>query len=382
MQSSLQDPLGGTDIARWDELAGENFYSSGTWLRYCAANNRGLSGAALSVGDTGIQAAVPLTETSVPPSGLYDWNGLLKEFGLPLIAPTGIMLGVFQGYQGHLLRARDADPVKTAADLVGEALRLRDGLPGGSERACVATYLTTPDVRALRDAGVSAFPVLLDADAWIEVPEGGWDAWLQTFSYKRQVAIRREVRRFEEAGYRITHQPLRTCYGELAQLAKATQSKYGHSEDVSFYAGLMKAHVDGMGDAARAAILSRPDGTLVAFCIYYMWQGTVYLRWAGFDYDKTAKANEYFNLVYYDQIKRSPLSGARRLHAGIKAVEAKALRGASLRPLWLLDLDPHSPLAGAEPQIREHNRRLFGQYSDDARTAPALADRDAWTVYT
>lgn len=379
--SSLTDPLGGLTGEQWDDLAGAHFYSTSAWLTYCADNNSGRTGAALSVTDGSPTSAVPVSEITEVLSGAYGWNGLLEGFGLPQIAPTGLMLGILQGYQTHLLSAAHADPVAAAGVLTSEARRLRDSLPDPQDKACVAMYLTTADVLAAREAGVRSLPVLLDADAWIDLPDGGWDSWLETLPYRRRLSARREVRRFEEAGYQVTHRPLSECYQELAKLAKATQSKYGHAQDLDFYAGLLKAHVTGMGEAARVAVCAREDGDPVGFCVYYEWQGTVFLRWAGFDYTRTAEAAEYFNLVYYTQIMRSPQSGIQRLHAGTKATEAKALRGATIQPLWLLDLDNDGPLARSTTQIREHNHRLASTYLDDPRIAPAITDRDAWTVF-
>ena len=70
-----------------------------------------------------------------------------------------------------------------------------------------------------------------------------------------------------------------------------------------------------------------------------------------------------------------------RLHAGIKSIEAKALREPNLRPLWLVDLSEHSVLAGAEARIRAHNAELYNNLRKDPRTAGALADPDHWEAF-
>jgi hypothetical protein len=85
--------------------------------------------------------------------------------------------------------------------------------------------------------------------------------------------------------------------------------------------------------------------------------------------------------VFYESVRLAPGLGARRVHVGIKASEGKALRGASLRPLWLVDLTENSPLGGAEELIRRHNRKLFEHYAEDARTSAALVDPHSWREF-
>lgn len=379
-RSSLVDSVGGLTNREWDSLAGRHFYSSSAWVRYCAKNSPGRVGA-LTVDLGGGRAVAPVSEVIDAPPLLYRWAEILKSAGLPQLPAQGIMIGVLQGYQGHFLIDPLVDRVAAVGALVQEARRLNAGAGKGSSRARVGMYLTTQDVQAARSAGVQAMPVLLDTDAWMDVPAGGWTAWLDTLTSKRRVAIRREVRRFTEAGYQVSHEPLSDRYPDLAPLAMATQAKYGQTAELDFYAGLLKAHVDGMGEAARVAICARDGGKPVGFCVYYVWQGTVFLRWAGFDYTQTVEAAEYFNLVYYSHIKAAPQTGVRRIHAGIKAIEAKALRGASLHPLWLLDLAEDSPLAAAAGQVREHNRRLTEATLKYPSIKSSVADPDQWLEF-
>ncbi|MDQ1645551.1 MAG: uncharacterized protein QOJ50_1735 [Cryptosporangiaceae bacterium] len=372
----LGDPLGGVSDEAWDALAGPHFYSSAKWLRHTARLGFGRPGA-ITVG--ALAAAVPVSEIASPPAALYRWSDLLADAGLPRIPERGYLLGATQGFQTHLLTSPHTSRFSAATALVQGAAEL-PAMPG--EHACVAMYLDTGDALAIREAGVPAVPVLLDADAWIDIPPGGWDPWLETLPSKRRVAVRREVRRFSEAGYTVTHLPLSECYPALAPLGQATQSKYGSAGPVEVFLGLLKAHVDGMGDDARVAVCARDGEDPVGFCVYYVWRDAVFLRWAGFDYERTAQAAEYFNLVYYAQIMAAAQTGARRLHAGIKAMEAKALRGASVHPLWMVDLAEGSALVRAEADVRAHNRALSSRILDDPRTGPAVARREDWSLFS
>ena len=73
--------------------------------------------------------------------------------------------------------------------------------------------------------------------------------------------------------------------------------------------------------------------------------------------------------------------GLRWIHAGIGSVEAKARRGARLRPLWLVDLAPDSSLAAVPDRIRSHNRRGYEQLLADSRTEQSLVDRESWEAF-
>jgi hypothetical protein len=142
----------------------------------------------------------------------------------------------------------------------------------------------------------------------------------------------------------------------------------------------LRSHVIAMGEAGRTALLYSPDDTLVGFCLYYVWRDTVYLRWLGIDYGELAGSREYFNLCYYAQIECAERLGVRWLHAGTKSVDAKAFRGARLRPLWLLDLSGDSVLSGSDEAIRRHNAEGYERLRADPVTAVAL-DHHLWQPF-
>jgi len=360
----------------WDDLAGPHFYSTAAWLGFCQAHGGALQHVAVARRGDAAVAVVPFAELIEAPGLLYRWSDLLAERGLPSPSADGLLVGPRQGYQTHLLVAPGMDRRAAAAELVA---RLRERAAG---RACVAMYTTTRDALALRDAGVRAEPVLLEADASLELPSGGWDAWLGSLPARRRTNIAREVRAFEGAGYEVTHGPLADCFEQLPGLAGSTQAKYGHVAATAEHLESLRKHVDNMGSAARVAVCRRPGEEPVGFCLYYVHGDTIFLRWAGFDYDRLAGAAEYFNLVYYNQVRLAAELGATRIHAGIKATEAKALRGARLQPLWLVDLTEDSPLAAAGEAVRAHNARAYEELVRGAPVTAGLADNDDWQVFS
>ncbi|WP_066582750.1 GNAT family N-acetyltransferase [Cellulomonas timonensis] len=371
------------DDVHWDALTQDAFYSSARWVRYCAGAAAGRTGLLLAGEPSRPRAGAVVTEVESAAAGLYDWNTLLAERGLPALPGHGAMIGVLQGYQGRLVSAPASGPedvamlvdqLREAAAVVGEASG-----GGASQAATVGMYLDTDGVRRALAAGVDGIPVLLELDASIDVC-GGWDAWLGTLTSKRRVAVRGERRRFREAGYVVEDSTLAERVAVLGPLARATGGKYGTVQDVESYESLLRAHIEGMGAEARVLTCAR-DGVVTGFCLYYRWNGTVHLRWAGFDYDRLAPgAAEYFNLVYYELIERSAVSGDRRLHAGIKASEAKALRGARLQPSWLLDFGAERVLAGAAADARAHNAAALARALANPRTAGAI-DPEEWSGF-
>jgi hypothetical protein len=366
--------LGGLTPAVWDGLAGRNFYSSAAWLAFCAADFGGESAAAVVRRGDEPACAIPFVEVHDPSVllSLYRWHDVLAEYGLPAPPPAGLLVGPREGYQTHVLSGPDGPATADVEELVG---RIRE-----AHADAVAMYVTTAGASAFRDAGVETVPVALEADAWIEVPEGGWEPWLESLPKKRRYSVRQEVRRFGEAGYRVDQVGLPECWSQLGDMASATQAKYGEASDPEPLLRALENHARCMGDDARVALCRTGDGDPVGFCLYYVWADTVFIRWAGFDYERLADAAEYFNLVYYAQLELASARGWRWLHAGLKSTEAKALRGAELRPVWLVDLAEDSVLAGAASEVRSHNRRCYERLKADPRTADAVVD-DAWEPF-
>lgn len=368
--------FGGLSAGDWDRLAGGRFYSTSAWLRYCAAEAGAPGGAALAHAGDDAACAVPVRELAgLPAWSRYRWNDRLAEAGLPLLAPGGTLVGPPEGFQTHLL-GPDGPPPAAAVERLVDDLREASGRDGGG---CVAMYVTTADAKALREAGVTAEPVLLDVDAWIAVPEGGWEPWLEAQPAKRRQTARRENRKFDGAGYAVEHRPLSECCEQLAVAAASTLQKYGHDTSPEHELVSLRRVVAVLGPLARVAVLSYGDGEPIGFCLYYAWGDTLFARWVGFEYDRLAGAAEYFNVSVYSLVREAPATGARWIHLGCGSPEAKALRGAELRPLWMVDLAEDSPLAGLSDEVRRHNAQVHDDFAANERIASSLADTDMWS---
>jgi uncharacterized protein len=356
----------------WDELVGRNFYSSANWLDFCATEYGGVVDAVVAAGDgAAAEVAVPLFSGADLTCSPYDWNTQLASRSLPTLSTGGLLVGPREGYQTQLLRATPR-PTSGAVTRLLTELRAR-----AAGEACVAMYLHTEDVRLLRAAGVPAPAVLLECDAWLPVPDGGFDAWLASLSASRRRFVRKEIAAFTSAGYRIQHLPLRECSTALVPLAVSTESKHGYDYGAEEDLATFRNHERCLGDAATIALCTLDD-VPVGFCLYYVWRDTIFLRWAGFDYSRLRNAYEYFNLSYYEQLRWAAERGIRWIHAGIKATKGKVLRGAIIRPLWLLDLAAASPLVDAEREVHDHNAAFLDELLGDSALAIGVADRAEW----
>jgi hypothetical protein len=357
--------------AVWDEMAGRNFYSSANWLHFCAVEHAATVEAVLAAdnGTTGV--AVPLFSGADLADSLYDWNAQLASRSLPTLSNGGLLVGPREGYQTSLLRTTPRPALGVVTQLLAE-LRAR-----AAGKACVAMYLNTEDVRLFQAAGVVAPAVLLECDAWLPVPVGGFDSWLATLRSRRRSSILKEIAAFTAVGYQIQHMPLRECSTAIAALAVHTESKYGHGFSMAEDLATFRNHERCLGDAAMVALCTLDD-IPIGFCLYYVWGDTIFLRWAGFNYPRLRNAYEYFNLVFYEQLRWAAERGIQWMHAGLKATKAKVIRGALLRPLWLLDLAETSALIGAEREVHEHNAAVLGELLADSTLCRAIADRTEW----
>ncbi|MEY9943816.1 peptidogalycan biosysnthesis protein [Kitasatospora sp. GAS1066B] len=375
--SAFDDITGGLPAQEWEALAGDRLYSSYDWLRFCATDVGGSTVTGAVHVDGG---SVAVTAVAEEPNSFYQWQTQLTARGLPAPAPAGLLVGQRRGYQTHLLTREGVTAQQVAPALLDRLRALSQEVAGSAVLPalppgpvpCVASFVTTQDVLALRSAGVRTTPVLLATDAWVSVPEGGWSEWLRTLPSKgRRDSIKQEVKAFAAAGYEITRVPLLECYRQAAELLAGTQKRYGHAYDIDILTESFRLQAVAMGAKAEVLFCARQGEPPVGFCLFYVHGDTLSVRAVGFDYERLIRgAAEYFNLVYYTPVRIAAESGLRRLHPGIESPDAKALRGARLRPLWLLDLSEDSVLADRGDQIREHNSAQVSRLCD---ISPAVA---------
>ncbi|MER6070390.1 GNAT family N-acetyltransferase [Streptomyces sp. NPDC001817] len=375
---TFADAVGGLGDTEWDRLADGRFYSSALWLRVCALDPGAVSGGLHVQTPGGGRAAIPVAAVTDEPNPELRWHDLLTARRLPAPEPGGLLIGQRRGYLAHLLTGEGTDRAEAAAAVLGAVRALRSPVHGDEKIARVAMYLTTGDVKAMRAAGARTAPVALKTDAWIEIPPGGFPAWLESLSAHRARRIRSEIRKFEKAGYELEHRTLAESWQDVARLLARSLLRYGRTVDVAPMAESFRMQGELAGPRAQVVLCSRPGEPPVGFCMYYRRGETVYLRALGLDHDRLASAAEYFNLTYYMAAR---LPGVRWVHAGTETAQGKALRGARLRPLWLLDLSEDSPLAGYDEEIRAHNHALLVRLRDSSPAISGALEYELWEPY-
>jgi len=370
MQLTRATRIDDLDLTEWDRLAApRSFYMTSGWVRFQETVEPGLRYGYLVVQDSGrYLAATPVYATSQPGNRHYRTAVLFPELAA---AGPNVLVGNTRGYHNQLLLDDTA-----SAECAAAALRaLVEGVRAataeyGADRAWWL-YLDDRSVRLLSPL-LATTPKVLGGDGQIDLPEGGYEAYLASTGRRRQ-RIRRDEERFAAAGYAVGRVRLSQMLPDAARLLGQTQRRYGFDVDDAHLERLLRAQCEATRDEATVYTCER-EGEVLGCCISYTAAQTIYARAVGFDYARLANAGEYFSLTYYQPIRDAYRLGLTTLHLGKSAYQAKTLRGAVIRPLWAMC---HGPVAWSEGDARSHNSRYHRQVLDEC---PAGAiDETLWT---
>ncbi len=336
---------------RWDGLAdGSSFYSSYGWLR---AVERQVAGDAAYVTiwrDHELLAALPTYRVRYEPYEFYSAERYRQLFGSP--DREFLFLGGYRGYRNSILLTPTSLPERDllVRELVDAALRIGEQTPG---TVLIFPYLTPGGKELLRGLRDSEF-VLDGVEAELVVGSGGLDGYVDRLTSDRRHKVRRELRRFAEARWRVTHEDLHGCIDEAAVILANIQNKYGHGASPNAMRRLLTTQIDGVGDGHVVIGIRDAAGELAGMSLCYFWRDHLYVRMVGFDYERLRAADEYFNLAFYEPIRLMESRRLRCLHLGPATLDAKVRRGALLHPLWAGRIGPPHPPPGAPvAQIRE-----------------------------
>jgi uncharacterized protein len=355
----------------WDGLASNaDFYHSRWWLEY-AERTTDADTAYVALQDRGEWiAALPTWVHQPGGNPMFEPARLLPELGLP--RARYLVAGPQKAYRCQLLRPAGPvlpDAVVTAlVEDVRAVARAHDALP-------IALYADGATVRALGARLPDRTPLLVDADAAIPIPES-FDDYLGTLSSKRRVNIRRELREFAEQGYETDAVRLSECFREVAPLVVNLERKYGSDVTVETMTEYLRLQAE-LYDHHTTVITARMAGSLRATCVLYEHpRRQLTARMAGFDYEKLRNAFEYYNLCVYLPLRYGMANGYRSLHLGVSAAGAKAARGATLEPLYALDLGD-TPLWGQDA-ARAWNRAALDRFRSEVVVAPSALTGPPW----
>lgn len=199
-----------------------------------------------------------------------------------------------------------------------------------------------PLLAALRRAGYVTG--LVAATARLDLAEPSFAAYLASLPGKRRNELRREVRRFEEAGASIEVLPAPAASGvldEVAALEASVSGHHGRPEPASRPAAINARLAAAFGDD-MLVVVARRGGRSVASAVLLRHGDELHARSSGIDYPAARPIFAYFVATYAAPIRIACELGLRRVGFGIAAHQAKVARGARLVPLAAA-LPPSAP---------------------------------------
>ncbi|MFE9911039.1 peptidogalycan biosysnthesis protein [Streptomyces clavifer] len=233
----------------------------------------------------------------------------------------------------HLGRTRTlATPDATEAD-VEALLEGAEGL--AAERGAASVCFPHVD---LRDTGLVALLEsrgyrhhTSDHYAWLAIPPGGYDEFVEEMSAHRRRRVRLERRALDEAGVEVHVEPLtRALAPRLGELDANLLLKYGNPASAEGSAGMIGRIADVMGDDVLVSV-ARQHGSIIGFGMVLRSKARGDEQWfghrAGFDYEAQGKLPLYYDVLYYRVLDAAAKEGATVLHAGIGSIKAKLARG-------------------------------------------------------
>ncbi|MFC6084153.1 GNAT family N-acetyltransferase [Sphaerisporangium aureirubrum] len=335
----------------WRAAAGMSLLAEESWHRAMAGRLEGrpvwlwLGGDEVTAGLAGIVAADPdaytfgnlrllLADTSAPfaPSGA-DLGGLAPVAGelfpnLFLSCP---------GYATFPVGSRRDDPA-AVGELLGAIVAWASD---AGMRAVALPYTETGGVLATC-ASVAGFePVPLTSDSYVDVPSGGYPAYLAALPAHRRRRVAAERRRLHALGLhgRLVEHVDAALLDRIVELRVRQRARYGLPADLAAEHARLSLLLTALGDRVSVVTVGDPP---LSFTLQVQDGDTWHEVCSGTDYDDPRSSTAYFESVFYTPIETAPTRGVRRVSYGIGAEEGKLLRGCHLIPLecLLLGLTP------------------------------------------
>jgi hypothetical protein len=174
---------------------------------------------------------------------------------------------------------------------------------------------------------------LLGAEGVLELADTSWEGYLAGLSKRRRYQARKELRIYEEAGFRTVVRTGPDAFTEdLVALQVAHRLKYGLPGGEDRVRRDLNAVRDELGESCVVFTAER-DGRIGSFTLYLRTRDALFARTGGTAPD--AKGC-YFAVDYHETARWATKNGIRRIHYGMAAYEAKVTRGCELRPVGLV----------------------------------------------
>ncbi|MBR8642371.1 GNAT family N-acetyltransferase [Streptomyces tuirus] len=270
-------------------------------------------------------ALLPLTEGVAAHVRRYHPDFLLADHVPP---ETCVVVGPRTGYRNEL-------PFGGRAPSTGTLIEgLRDAAPG---RVILLPYLSGADAQQLTALGHPAG--LVAWEAWLDVPDGGFDEYLGLLSHSRRRQVRADLRNVAQHGltFRVMALDENAPLQDIARLLVLHEKKYdlAYERPSSEFVTYLTRCADVPG---AYVILSCLDGHAVGCHVVFHYRDVLWVRLFGVDESLKETRSSYFSLMFYEPLKLAHSLGASAVHIGIAASETKLRRGARLEPLWTVAL--------------------------------------------
>lgn len=346
-------------------------YETPQWLRYCEASTSGRLRYLVLTGDAG--RPVGLTTLRLIPDDtvmpLYNLAALLGDGtdATPAVFPHAV--SAVSGAHCVLLTDPDADPATRTAQRVA---LMRLALAEADREGCVAfgaLYVQDEKVARQTADALDAPPPFLAA-AQTELA-GGWpdfEGYLATLPSSRRNKIRRERKRYAEAGFITQVDAGTAALGEAtAHLQLGLRRRHGVAGSVE---SILRdyEHLATTVDEHVVLFRCEREGRPVGMSLALRDGDHLHVRLAGFDYDGLGDDFVYFNAVYYEPIRWGIEQGIRRYSFGTGTYQAKLARGCIAVPAYGVVRWPAELQATAVRRVAERERALRGELGLPAAT--------------
>ena len=293
-----------------------------------------------------------------------------------------LLLGNRAGYTNELLLLSDLGPSRhrVLGRLVEQALEL--GAEAGA-RTVAAMYLGREAAAALGGLLPSSSPPLLTAaDCFLPIAWDDFSGYLASLSGRRRKHARREINELRARGIRISAHRLRERHRICGELLANVQRRYGEEVEADEMISFLQRQAEALDDLS-VVLIGQDDRGPLGFSLLYEWDGRLYGRAAGFDYERLEGAPLYFDLCVYTPIRLAISRRLREVRLGLESYPAKLMRGARLEPLWSVVVPPADvrvPWAaaiggwnqGARAHWSQHVGHLAGGLPASEWTPPSL----------
>ncbi len=200
-------------------------------------------------------------------------------------------------------------------------------------RSVALLYVGEPEAADVDESASRAgyMATLLGAEGVLELAATSWEGYLAGLSKRRRYQTRKELRIYEDAGFRTVVRTGPDAFTEdLVALQVAHRAKYGLPGGEDRVRRDLNAVRDELGESCVVFSAER-DGRMASFTLYLRTRDALFARTGGTLPDARGC---YFAVDYHETARWAVENGIRRIHYGMAAYEAKVTRGCELRPRW------------------------------------------------